>query len=377
MNLFNIIKQRATHGARLERWLGKDKVERISKSMKNWYAGPIAVAGVPGNVWAHAGGDFRGPIRSGQFICAKEFVKMRARAAIQRYGQKQRAHLNAGFASLSDLIAEATTGKARYFPFTKTGSNGAVGRSNSLWALGAHPGIGDAPGAAPGGTAFTDATTGAFPFSNPAGGDTQHFVKGEVVSDIAGNTLLLYDLIFGVAKTINDTATEAVTGVPTRYQSTTATDMNYAGGNFLFVQVGLTSLAATAHNWTVCTYLDQGGAASTLPSLTGVSGNGIHRFDHPTDQWFAPLESGDVGVQALTQMQCSALVATGVIWFMIGHPIAFMPCPVVDQMSVTDGIMTAFNLVRIFDDAALAFIEVQKPAVTATTYSGQFMSVAG
>lgn len=378
MNLFNIIKERSTHGARLERWLGKEEVERISASMLDWYGPPIAVAGVPGNVWAHAGGDFRGPIHSGQFICMKEFVKMRAKAAIQRYGQKQRTHLNAGFSSLSDLIQEATTGKSRYFNFQKTGPTGQViGSANSLWRVGTMPAAGTGPGNAPGGTVFTDASTGAFPFTNPGGGDTQHFVKGEASASVAANTLLLYDLIFGCNKTMNDTNTEAVTGVPTRYQSTTATDMDYAGGNFLFIQVGGTNLAGTAHNWTVCTYLDQGGAASTLPSIAGAASQSADRIDHPLNQWFAPLEAGDSGVQALTQMQCSAAVATGVIWFMIGHPIAIMPCPIANMLCVTDGIMTAFNLVRIFDDAALAFLEISKPATTATSYLGMVTSVSG
>jgi hypothetical protein len=32
---------------------------------------------------------------------------------------------------------------------------------------------------------------------------------------------------------------------------------------------------------------------------------------------------------------------------------------------------------RIFDDAALAFLEVMKPATTATTYNGSFDAVHG
>jgi len=44
---------------------------------------------------------------------------------------------------------------------------------------------------------------------------------------------------------------------------------------------------------------------------------------------------------------------------------------------VTDGINSAFNLARIFDDAALAFLEVCKPATGATNYAGSFTTVAG
>jgi hypothetical protein len=76
-------------------------------------------------------------------------------------------------------------------------------------------------------------------------------------------------------------------------------------------------------------------------------------------------------------MQCSASVATGLINFVIGHPIAWMPCQIAGVMCVADGLNTSFNLARIFDDACLAFLEVIKPATTATTYTGSFLTVAG
>jgi len=61
----------------------------------------------------------------------------------------------------------------------------------------------------------------------------------------------------------------------------------------------------------------------------------------------------------------------------MGHPIVFMPIPAANIICVTDGIMTAFNLTRIFDDACLAFLEVVKPSTTATVYTGTFQTVAG
>lgn len=368
-----------THAQRLERWLGADTVEGLSRSMKNWHGPPIAVAGVPGGVFAHKGGDFRGPIRSGQFLSAAEFGVMRMRRVLRNVSRQHWSRANAGFASYADLLAEMKSGKTNTFPFSKTSSNGTVNGASSIWRLGVLPPAGVAPGAAPGGTATDDTTTGAFPFTNPASGDTQHFVSASVRQDVATSSwsLLLYDRLFHVLKTMNSTSTEAVTGVPTRYQSTTSTDMDYVGGNFLFVEVGGTQLAATAHNWTVCTYKDQDNVDSTLSSLAGNSAAVIDRLDHPSGQWFAPLEAGDVGVKALTQMQCDAAVATGVINFVIGHPIAFIPCALANVACVTDGILTAFNLVRIFDDACLAFLEVMTPATSNPTWYGSFTTVSG
>lgn len=368
-----------THSQRLETWLGADKVKHLSDSMKNFYW-PIPVQGVPGDVYAMPGGDFRGRIEAGMEVSAMEYGEgllkksYKARRTMLAVLKKQSGM--AGFASLSDMISEASTGKRREFSFFKTGSTGVAAVTNSLWGLGSQPAAGANAAAAPGGESPTDATTGAFLFDNVSP-DTRHFVMGAVSASVVSNTLLLYDRIFQVNTTMNSTATEAVTGVPTRYQSITSTDPDYIGGNFLFVEVGGTALAATAHNWTVCTYLDQANAASTLPSLVGNSGAIVRRLDHPAGQWFAPLATGDVGVKALTQMQCSALVATGVINFVIGHPLAWMPCPVANMVCLTDGINTSFNLARVFDDAALAFLEMTKPSTTATNYSGTFTLVHG
>lgn len=370
----------ATHSEKLERYLGRETVEDLSRKMANWYGPPIAVAGVPGKVFVHKGGDFRGRIATSGFAtaaCVAESFAGRMARAFRRTARKQAMQANAGFSSLSDLIAEASAGKKRDLAFQKVGTTGVVGVTNSLWRVGNTPAAGAAAAAAPGGTAPTSATTGALTFNNPSvGGDTHHFVGASILAS-AINTLLMYDRIFAVAKTMNSTATEAVTGVPTRYQSTTPNAMDSAEGNFLFVETG-TALAATAHNWTTCLYTDQGGTTGvTLPSLTGNSGGIINRLDHPAQQWFAPLATGDTGIKALTQMQCSAAVATGAVDFVIGHPIAFMPAYIANLACLVDGINTAFNLVRVFDNACLSFLEVTKPATTATTYTGSAAIVAG
>jgi hypothetical protein len=274
------------------------------------------------------------------------------------------------------MIAEASAGKRREFHWQKAGATGVVSVTNSLWGLGAQPAAGADGSAAPGGRALTDATTGAMPFDNVSA-DTRHVVSGYATASVVGNNLLLYDRIFDVAKTASSTATESVTGVPTRYQSSTPANMDYAGGNFLFVEISSAALGATAHNWTVCQYRNQAGTdAQTLPSLTGNNAGIARRLDHPVNQWFAPLATGDTGVMDLAQMQCSASV-TGVVNFVIGHPLAWMSCPIANLVCLFDYIGTAFNLVRVFDDAALAWLEVNKPATTATNYNMGITAVHG
>lgn len=377
----------ATHSAQLERWIGREALEAISKSMLDWYGPPIAMAGVPGDVWAHKGGDFRGRIQAGAEATARDVIAGRAAQALRwarrtsrRFGQDQATQLNAGFASLSALISAATTGGGKQdLAWSKTGPTVVVGQTAQLWQVAGFPAAGAAGGAAPGGTVPTSATAGALPFNNVPGASGQfNCLASAFTTASAINSLLLYDRLFSVAKTMNSTATEAVTGVPTRYTNTTAGNMDSIAGNFCFPVVGLTALAATAHNWTVCQYTNQAGtAAQSFPSTAGISGGIIHELDLPIGTWRLPLASGDTGVKALTQMQCSALVATGLVDFVVGHPLAFMPIPLANMICNYDGINTAFNLVRIFDNACISWLQLSPPAVTATNFGGSISIVAG
>lgn len=359
-----------THASKLERWLGADEVERLSTLMKDWYGPPIPVAGVPGYVYVGGGGDFRGRIETGLEATAKGVFRDYARRFMRAVRVAAGGSVvGSGFANSDEIYAALTqTKQYKRLKWQKGGFTGVAAVTTSLWGGAGDPPAGANASNAPTGDSPTDATTGAVPFVNPASGDTLHVLTIDALATL-GATALVYDRIFQVNKTMNSTATEAVTGVPSRYQSTTETAADYAGGNFLFVEVGGTALAATAHNWTVCQYTDQAGnATQTMPSLTGNSGAIVRRLDHPTGQWYAPLDTGDTGLTALTQMQCSAAVATGVINFVIGHPIQWVPCPVANQLCTIDGVNTAISMERIFDDACLAVLDVCKTNTTATNF---------
>lgn len=371
----NLLSSRFTPSGKLERWLGTDATERLSSYMKDWYGPPIAVGNVPGSVWACQGGDFKGPIRAGTMSNVADFLEQRVKRIVRNAARRQKTTMNAGFSSLSDLISEANHGKRRDFSFRKQSNTTTTGSVATLWRQASNPPAGAAPAAAPGGTIPVDSSTGAFPFTNPTGGDTQHFVTMRSFIPADGSTLLLYDRLFAVAKTMNSTATEAVTGVPTRYQNTSQGSIDSAEGNFLFIETD-TQVSATAHNHTVCTYNDQGGGASTMPSLAGISSAISGRLDMPLRNWFAPLEAGDRGVLALTQMQTDALVTSGALGFCIGHPIAWAGHPLLNALLVVEGINTAHSLVRIFDDASLALL-LFDPTGNQPFFLGSFTTVAG
>jgi len=372
---------RSTHSDHLERWLGTAQVAGVSRSMRGWYGPPIAVGGVPGAVYATADGDFVGRCEAGQFTSAMDRVdaylaRMRReeqRRVLMRRGRKQLGM--AGFTSLSDLVTQGRSGNRTDHLFYKA-TQGNVSLLHSLWVDSGTPAAGSAGAAAPGGTANDSSTTGAFLFRNPPGGDTTHFVESLVSCAVNLNTLLLYDRIFSVAKTMSSTATEAVTGVPTRYTSTTPGDQDYAGGNFVFPENRVT-LGPTAHNWTVCQYTDQdGNTGVNFPSAAGISG-GEAASTIDLGHWFMPLASGDTGVKALTQMQCSASV-TGTLDFVIGHPIGWMPCIVANLMCASSGLRSALSMTRIFDNACLALLEpMQRQSTASPNYMGCFTTVSG
>lgn len=392
----------ATHSDKLERWLGKEHVQRLSRDFKDFYW-PVPVNGVPGNVFVMPGGDFAGEIKAGSFMSAADGASVtlrKLRKRIEDRAKKSKAlatlyemiraedrrMLSVGaFASIDAVVAALTAGKGQVQNFSKTGvASNAIGNANDLWTRAGSPGAGAAGSAAPGGKAWSKADTGALAYVNSVGAnDTNHYLNWVLTASVINNSLLLYDRLFSVAKTMNSTTTEAVTGVPSRYQNTSSSNVEYAGGNFVTIENPTTVLAATAHNVTqaasaVWTYVNQAGTTAkqlnnnggSIVTLAGVSACVVGGIDLAVGNWFIPLASGDIGIQALTQMQLSAAVATGTLDAMIGHPLAVNACPIANIACLDDGLYTSMNLVNILDDACLSFIEMPKPATTATNYSG-------
>lgn len=363
------------HAGRLERWLGPGNVAALSAQFSRWYGPPVALGGVPGNVYVTAGGEFAGHIDVGDELTHEELAATIVRRQ-QRVRFARATRQWGAFSSLSALIAARTGGKGQDLLFSKTGvASNATGNSNELWTRAGQPAAGAAGAAAPGGTATTNGTTGSWGYANPVNSNTGHHLGGFVIGGTAANSLLVIDQLLRVAKTMNSTTTEAVTGTFSRYQNATAAAADYIGGNFCFPASPTTVLAATAHNWTVCQYTNQAGtAAQSFPSATGVSACVVGGIDLAAgaSSWFMPLASGDVGVKALTQMQCSAAVATGTIDFVVAHAIAMYPVWLANQACLMDAITTAIDqLSNVYDNACLTALELVKPATTAVTYSGK------
>lgn len=359
---------RPVHAERLSRWLG-DEAENISKSMVDWYGGPVPLAMPGGKVFAMPGGDFAGQFQAGGFASYRDASLEAVKRALKRAARASLSTAPMGFSSLSDLISEATTGGKRQERYlSKTGTLATSGAYGSLWNVGAFPAAGGTPSAIAAGAVPTNSTVGSWLQANAAGGDTLHFVSGMIMGSAAPNTLLVYDRLWhGSAVLHTTTGNQAVSGTPDRYTTTESVD------NFCFLEVYGGSLGSTAHNATI-TYVDDAGNTAEAGSAQAVTASSVVTRI-PFANWFYILNAGDRGCRNVTNIAFSA-VSSGTSNIVVGRPMFFLPCPTAGIMVPIDGINSMFNLIRIKDNACLAFIEMKNVA-TATTYTGSVIMVSG
>lgn len=369
------------HGQRLERYLGQGVAEPLSRSMRGWYGPPIAVATNHGRVYVGGDGEFRGVLREGAFASIADQAEAKYRAAVRGLARGVRRVARggtayAGFASLSDLISEATVGgKSQQLLFQKVATTAtAVGNAAVARNVGTLPAARGVGGASGTGTACTSATAGALAFANPTvGGDTTH-ITNITVQASAVSSLLLFDCLWDMTYNHASSTSTAVDAAnrPTRYQTSAL-----APGNFISGEI-TTALSATAHNLTV-TYVDQDNntaeaAATYAAPVSAVVG----RTPTVAGQWFVPLNAGDTGARYITNIAQSTITSvTGVTTWFVGRPLALVPIPIANLPVIFDGINSAFSLERVYDSACLSFMTPAVATAGTITYNGLIRLVAG
>jgi hypothetical protein len=179
------------HAGRIERYLGAEKIKHLQDCMRGWYGRPICLLDVPGSVWITRDGDFVGTFKRGSFMSALDAMER----FWQELGRPQFGYANAGFASISDALAQASQGNSQRRQVNKVGPTGVVGATSTLWRVGPQPAAGSAGAAAPGGTAHVKGDTGAIDYSNPASG-TLHLVGADFATSVINNSLLMYCLLY-------------------------------------------------------------------------------------------------------------------------------------------------------------------------------------
>lgn len=346
----------------LERECGPDVVETFH-ICSNGLSIPVPIMGVGASA-------YKGTIverKTDKNIAAS----MLRRKALRHFISNERG----GFASLSDLIAEATAnGKMQTKYYQKLGAApGATAGTSPLWNVGNVPAAGGVGGTSGTGSVPTRTQTGALAQSNATGSDTLHLVSWTGLANVAGSTLL-YDRLWHMTYNHASATTTAIdaNNQPTRYQTATT-----APGNFVTSEV-TTVLSATAHTIGI-TYVDQDG--NTAEANTNVSvrvSSAVNTLLFTAPQWNHILNSPDTGLRYLTEIDQSTITSvTGISSAVIGHPLALLPLPAANVPFVLDGINSAFNMIEILEDACLAMLDFQKSANTATTSTGWLTLVSG
>lgn len=355
---------RSTHSQKLERWLGREGVEEISRLWRGYHGpDPIPVANVPGRVYATNDGDFVGAIKGGYFASLADYWSQKVNRVARR--AVNRSVLHAGFSSVSDMVSEITTGgKLQVRPIAKAGVTGVSAVANSLWDVGNQPSAGGTS-AAPAGSSPDNTTAGGLQQSNAAGGDSLYFMGANIFGDTGNRTLLLYDRFFQVNHDMT-VDPRTVTGVPTRYQSTAAK------GAFI-THLVTTVLPAATPTYEI-TYVDQdGNAAEAAAVQTIVSGSIARRFPYAATVgagWYYPLNAGDIGVRSVTNLNLSAAMASGATDVVLGKPIATIPIVAAGVAVPVDATLSPWMMVNIVDNACLALLEMTRNSTTATNYGG-------
>jgi len=278
-----------------------------------------------------------------------------------------------GFASLSDLISEATTGaKQQVLFYSKTGiAPGAVSGTSPLWNSSAVPAAGGVGGSSGTGAVPTRAQTGALAQANATGGDTLHLTTWSGVTSVAGS-VLLYDRLWHMTynhATATSTAVDS-NNRPSRYQGTTS-----APGNFCTSEI--TTTLVTAHNIGI-TYVDDAGNTTEANTNVAARLGAAQTLAFTAPQWTHTLNTPDLGLRYITNFNQSTITSvTGVSSVVVGHPLSILPQPAANVSFVLDGINSAFNLVRVLDDACLSLYDFFKTANTAATLVGWITLVSG
>ncbi|CAB4179982.1 hypothetical protein UFOVP1040_16 [uncultured Caudovirales phage] len=360
------------HSQRLERWLGTERIEQLSRNFRGWYGPPVALLDVPGGVVVNGDGDFSGKFERGFYVNAADALHQAVKRAMRmrpRYGV-----LNAGFASISDALSEASAGKrqmAHGGMVSKVGlAPGSTGSCTDFWYPATNNPTAGATASTAAGAGQDATTAGAMIFTNPTGGDTTHLTGADFSCNTANHAIMLIDRLGASLRTASSSGNDTVTFTQSRYNSTTPGAADYAGGNFVYPVARGGALGAFAHNWTG-QYTDQGGnTAQAFATTAGINACQQNRLDLPVNTWFWPLASGDTGVKALTQTACSVATVTGSCEFVLAHPIGIMTFPTANLFYPFDWLTNRDQAPRVMDSACLSMLGLPQPASAAITVGG-------
>jgi hypothetical protein len=275
-----------------------------------------------------------------------------------------------GFPSIDSIATAVTNGQKQTLDFSRvlvTGATSAAGRWHEALSGGGTGGAFTLTGTAGAGVVCNQSTAGALPLNTAVSPATRHLLNGNVITSSTTAVpayVLLTDIIHMYRSCSVVTTPSTLTNHPT-WTGTGDTRMTNANGVYASV---LMTTASTAAAQLTLTYTNQAGTAgrtTTAPngSVFGpVAATPAGCFLNQTTVTattgglFAPLATGDLGVQKVDSYAINANGTGGAACIILHRPIAWIPVAAANSASVLDFLTGVPGLPRIYDDACLAII---------------------
>jgi hypothetical protein len=231
------------------------------------------------------------------------------------------------------------------------GTAGAAGTWYGFMTATGQPGTLTLPAVvASGGTVYTEASTNAWPFTDPVA--SGYLVKAQATPNVSC-TMFLYDLIWGITWTAGTTGAQAVT-FPTIPSRDVAGTQNGNGVEMWFMP--WTTLGAAGTSLQITYSGNNLGAGQVTGALTTyVTAGRIAPFT---------LASGDTGVKSISSINQTGTLTSGNPTVLLMRRLATIPCPIANVAGIAD--FAQLGMPRVYADTNLVWV-AQVTATTALT----------
>jgi hypothetical protein len=243
--------------------------------------------------------------------------------------------------TMDGLLAAMTgSGQRDHAIYKSMPTPGLAGIILSLWNVAGMPGAAATPAAGINGELLTDATAGAFPFTNPAGGvDT--YLGGLSASATVTGTLHLYDRLWQ-----NNFPNATTTGAQAISPSALTRHTDGHGVEAWFQVYVATGAGAPT---VTILYTDQDGNTAQTGTVQGYAASAIATRTFPIS-----LAAGDTGVRAITSYTQTVSMSSGTIGLVLRRRLATLVLANSNVGATIDAIQGGLETVE--DDACLELL---------------------
>lgn len=258
-------------------------------------------------------------------------------------------------ATLDDLVAALGSG-AQHKAFYKAFTPQAVSGWTSLFNMVGIPGAGATPSSGVAGDVPTDATAGAWPFTNPTAPDLTYLARLSTVGQTAG-FLLLYDRLWhnsGLSPTT--TTGQTVNSVALTRPDALGADVE------AWMQV-YAAMGVGAGGTMTITYTDQDGNTGNTGTLQGFAVSAAAGRTFPYS-----LAAGDTGVRSIQTETHTTTMTSGTYGLVLRRRIAAIPVQIANSGFVLDPL--SGGLPTIPDDACLELLYVAASTSATVVHGG-------